>query len=111
MTTYADLTIEQQTTLDDFMALIRPLAGEIAKTCNHMGAANTAYAADIDVLIASLGEGEVVPNKSGLAGAQSMKKEDVQSFMGSLALVLSTYNTDDNREQWSKLAGANNLIG
>jgi len=66
---YVDLTSQEQQSLDNFLALLRPWTGEQARTNNHGDALNTQYNANVSAILSQLLGTDVIPNKSGLAGA------------------------------------------
>lgn len=108
---YAELTADQKQQLQDWLQLVRPIQGEVAKVLNHMGAAKTAYDSHVGAVLALLVDGDAVPNESGLAGAIDVTKAELTTILALLNSVLTTYDTTANRELWTKFCGAGNLIG
>ena len=108
---YADLTNEQQRSIDDFLALLRPWCGEQARTNNHGDAVNTQYNANVSAILSLLDDTDEIPNKSGLAGATVLTKSEVISIVSHIQGVLTNYNTSGHRQLWVKACGAENLIG
>lgn len=108
---YADLTAGQKQQLQDWLQLVRPIQGEVAKVLNHMAAAKTAYDSHVSTILAPLIDADAVPNESGLAGAVDVTKAELTTILTLLNAVLTTYNTTANRELWTKFCGAENLIG
>ncbi len=112
MATYASLTAAQKAALGhatDSMA--RPLLGEFARFLNHNSAYLSEWAAGASAILATLGSTEVIPNQSGLAGAQDMTAAQWTSFAAALASLDTTYNTSGNRQNIALAAGGPNLIG
>ncbi len=109
--TYAELTVEQQAIIQNFVGLLRAWTGEQGRTNNHGDVLNTDYNAQSSAILASLDAGEVIPNTSGLAGAASLVKEDVVSMVAHVQGILTGYNTAAHRQLWVRAAGAGNLIG
>ncbi len=112
MATYASLTAGQKATLShalDIMA--RPALGELARWLNHNSAFLSEYNAGATTILATLGSTEVIPNQSGLAGAQDMTAAQWSAFVTALASLDSTYNTSGNRQNIALAAGGPNLIG
>ncbi len=107
---YADLTTEQKATLDDWTNQTRAILGEFAKVCNHADAINIVYNGSIAAILAELSESDVVDNKSGLAGAQSMTKDEIVTCISYIQGFLQ-YNTDAHRGNIAKACGLVNLIG
>jgi hypothetical protein len=108
---YADLTAEQKATLQSFVQLIRSWSGEQARVNNHGDAANTVYNYGASEILALLGNDDVIPNTSGLDGAQSLTKAHVVSITSHVQGILAAYNTSAHRGLWSQAAGAVNMIG
>ena len=112
MTTYDQLPAEDQQSLDDFLnSLVRPWAGEQAKANNHGGAADTQYNANVSAILAVMTGTDEIPNKSGLAGAIAITKDEAVSIVSHIQGIRTTYNTAAHRQLWAKAAGAGNLIG
>lgn len=108
MALYADLTQEQK---DQLAALERNTRGwlnSLATLLAQARALDAAWAASNggDALVASLDAGQVVPNSSGIAGAQNLTKEEwVQMRNAGLADFLLAYDTDAVRRVIAKAAG------
>lgn len=112
MATYAELTTEQQNILQEWINLVRSWAGEQARVNNHGAAIDTMYVAQIQTILVALDDNEIIPNTSGLSGAQSLDVDaDVVSIQAHIQGVLTNYNTSGHRQLWVKAAGAENLIG
>ncbi len=118
MATYASLTTEQKNILAAFTNNLRAWCGEMARTNNHADASNTSYNSFVTTILSSLDAGEIVPNTSGLPGAQSLTKEEVitlvshqQNMLTDMSTHTGGFNTATLRQTWSKAAGAANLIG
>ena len=107
---YADLTTEQKQSVDEFMALLRPWCGELARVHNHGASAFTQYWATISAILGELLDGDVIPNKSGLPGAAGITKTEIGTILawqGSIA----TINSEANRQLMAKACGGTNLNG
>lgn len=112
MATYVELTNEQKDVLQTFTNLVRSWAGEQARVNNHAAAINTQYLAQIQAILVDLDTNELIPNTSGLAGAQALTSDsDLVGIVSHLQGVLTNYNTSGHREMWVKACGAANLIG
>lgn len=107
MTTYNNLTAEQKKNLKDFSTVVRPLAGQIGKLMLTFKDAILTYNAIIKPIIDSLDAGEIIPNETGLSGAQPVDKQILVDFINAISQVESGFNTDANRSDWIKLAGIN----
>ena len=111
MATYAELSAEDRSNLDAFMANLRSWCGEQARTNNHGDALNTGYIADVSDVLAQLGGSDEIPNQSGLAGATAMTKDQVVSVVAHVQAILTNYNTAAHRQLWVLGCGERNLIG
>lgn len=107
---FADLTPEQQASLNAWMRLYRAAAGELARVNNHIEVVNTEYNGTTSAILALLDNADVIPNSSGLDGAEPMTKEDVILVMSYLQGA-QTYNTAPHRQNIAKACGEANLIG
>lgn len=109
--TYDELTNEQKSVLQDWLNVLRALAGEQARTNNHAAAVDVAYGSQIQDILTALDAGEVLPNTSGLAGAQGLPKEEVISVVAHFQGIRTNYDTTGHRQLWTKLCGTANMIG
>jgi len=107
---YADLTTEQQASLDAWMSLFRATAGELARVNNHQEVVNTEYNGTISAILGELAGVDVIPNASGLDGAEPMTKDQVVTVVSYMQAVLG-YNTSAHRANLARAAGERNLIG
>lgn len=107
---YSELSAEDQQTLDDYLQFARPLLGEVARLMHKFSAVNSDWTNGAQGVVASLTAGVIVPNKTGLAGAASLTKEDIQASAALIAQALSGYESATNRNRWVKAAGAVNTI-
>ena len=108
---YSDLTTDQKKQLQDWLQLVRPIQGEVARALNHMAAAKTAYDSHVGSVMPLLASSDVIPNESGLAGAIDVDRSELTAILSLLSGMLTTYGTPANRELWTKFCGAGNLIG
>jgi hypothetical protein len=92
------------------MALFRATAGELARVNNHGEVVNAEYTGTTTAILAELLDGDVIPNTSGLAGAEPLTKATVVTVVSYLQAVLG-YNTQAHRANLAKAAGEANLIG
>jgi len=112
MAAYAELTNEQRDVLQNWINNLRAVAGEQARVNNHWDAINTQYVSQISAILAELDDNAIIPNTSGLAGAQSLDVDaEAVSIMSHGQGILTNYNTSGHRLLWAKAAGAPNLIG
>jgi len=107
---YADLTTEQKQIIDDFMLLMRPWCGELARVHNHGAAMYTQYWATVSAVMGELENTDVIPNKTGLAGASGITKAQIGSILV-WQEAIATINSEANRQLMAAAAGGGNLIG
>lgn len=107
MTTYNNLTAEEKKNLKEFATIIRPLAGQVGKLMLTFKDTILTYNSIIKPIIDSLDTGEIIPNETGLAGAQPVDKQIIVDFITAITTVETGFNTDTNRSDWIKLAGIN----
>lgn len=105
-----DLTRDQRVSLEAWMKLFRATCGEIARVNNHNEAVNTEYNGVASAILAELADGDVIPNTTGLDGAEPMTKAEVVTVVSYMQAMLG-YNTSAHRQNLSKAAGESNLIG
>lgn len=119
MATYADLTQEQKDTVQNLQSMARAVAGEIARLANHCRAIASDYSGNVENMLATITSGsEVIPKSDGLAGSQSLTKQELINLIG-YCIVFSdptdnaagSYNTNYHRALYAKAAGPGNLIG
>ena len=94
MGTYAELSAESQAAVDELLQLTRPLAHEIYKFAQQNRPAVqqwfTVPPGESDTLadiVDGLDTGALIPNKTNLAGADSVTKEGLQTLIGYISAV------------------------
>jgi hypothetical protein len=107
---YASLTAEQKGILNEYVRLLRALAGEQARVNNHAQALNEDYA-QVQTILGLLQSGDVISDGSGLAGSASLTAAEVTSLTATFQGLLAAYNQLGQRQLWAKAAGPGNLIG
>lgn len=117
---YSDLSAEQQAQLDAWCNNVRALVGDFQRVVNSMVAHRDAYWASdgINDLLTTgdwSGANSVIPNKSGLAGAAVLDKDDFVALLSQIEGVVvnaltytSGFNTDALRQQRVAAAGPSN---
>ena len=109
MATYDSLSAEDKAVVQNTTNLIRALAGTRGKNWNHQKA--VADDSNAIALIVSLDGSEVIPNTSGLAGADGINKTELVQLWTMLELDRAANDTPANRALMSKAAGINALLG
>lgn len=107
---YADLTTEQKASLNSWMGLFRASCGEIARVNNHLDAVNVDYNGAVGTILGLLENTDVIPNASGLDGAEPMTKAQVITCVSYMQGILG-YNTAAHRGNLALGCGETNLIG
>ena len=107
---YVDLTTEQQNSLQAWLAILRAAGGELARLNNHGSVLATEYAAVTSAILGELADGDIIPNVSGLAGAESLTKLEITTLIGYMQTAQSL-DTATHRQLIAKAAGEANLIG
>lgn len=113
MATYASLSDEDKAVVDNFTNILRAACGEAARLMNHLDALkNDANAISI---FGTMDAAEPLPNMSGLAGADTMTKTELQgiynNFNVGASSMLTVHNIAANRQAWTKACGIANMIG
>ena len=117
MATYASLSPEDKAVLQNGMNLIRAAAGEICRHFNHQIALSKD--ANLQAILASVDNTEVIPNTSGLGGADDMTKQELSNlytYIANMRVIVGTYPTGrgespEFRAAASKAAGVNAMLG
>jgi hypothetical protein len=107
MATWASLTAEQRDIVGAWQNMQRGWASQQAKANDLGQQVDTAYNAQVSPL--NLGGTEVIPNTSGLAGAQSLVYNDAVSIESHIQAIATSYNDTNHRLLWAKACGAGNL--
>jgi hypothetical protein len=112
MATWEELTAEQRDIYTTWERQLRAVAGEQARVNNHWAALNEMYNAQVQAVLVALDDNSIVPNTSGLAGAQSLDSDaEAVAIMAHGQGILANYNTQGHRQLWTKAAGIGNMIG
>jgi len=109
MSTYAALSTSDKAIVQNTTQLLRSNSAAMARAFNTIAA----IAGDTNAvgLVTSLGNGEVVPNESGLAGADDLTKEEIVALYTTIKTIRDIYDLAANRAAWSKAAGINATVG
>ena len=116
MATWASLTAEQQSAVEGLANSLRSFAQHVAQASDLGVNLGAAWNGGVNAVVASLGSTEIIPNTSGLAGAQALLPADITNFVG-YAINISDpanasqgtggYNSGFIRALAVKLAGYN----
>lgn len=111
MSTFAQLTPDQQNQVLAFMAMFRPNIGLTARALNQMSQMDSIWTNNISPLVTGLDAGTPIPDSPGLAGAVTLIREEIMGLMASVQTCLSTYNLPANRTEFVRAAGLPNTVG
>lgn len=107
------LSAEEETSLLAWVNECRTFAGELARVMNHLNTANIEYNGPQNNSTGNLSKlagSDVIPNTSGLVGAEPVTKDQLISVIAYFQGVLN-YNSDAHRQNLARLCGEHNLIG
>lgn len=107
MATWASLTPQQQTVVQNWQTLQATWCSAQAKANDLGQQVDAAYNAQVSPL--ALANTEIIPLSSGLAGAQSLAVSDTVSIESHIQGIATTYNDAAHRQLWVKACGAINL--
>lgn len=115
---YSSLSPEDKAAVQDLALFVRAVAGELARIGNHGRSASAKYVGNIETILGALQDSDLIPNESGLAGAQSITKAEFVNLVGYLITISATadnatgsYNTNYHRGLYAKAAGVANMNG
>jgi hypothetical protein len=117
MATYASLTSEQKAAVDELANNARVFAGELARLCNHGRAAASKWSGNVENIVGTLTNGELIPNQSGMNAGQALTKEQLTNLVGYLMTLSETadngggFNTNYHRSLYVAAAGMISTIG
>jgi hypothetical protein len=113
---YDSLTNEQKQAVQNWLAVARPLAGELARLLKKTHDAGIAWGA-VSTALSSLANGDLIPNATGLDGAAPIDKERLTNLAGYFITLSATadgaegsYNTAYHRAIYLDAAGLVNTI-
>ena len=111
MATFSSLTAGQQEQILAFMPLFRGAIITLARACNGGASLDGVWTTGVSALVTSLDAGTTIPDITGLAGAQSLVREDVLGAMAAIEALLATANSAAQRAEYLKIVGPPNVIG
>lgn len=107
MATYATLSAEDKALIDELVKQLRAYSGETNQLLRRGRIISDLFATGGTTLLASLDVGDIIPNVSNLAGAQSLTKEDCETIVGDINTALGFFSSDVKRQLQVKAAGSN----
>ncbi|RLB62488.1 MAG: hypothetical protein DRH08_12375 [Deltaproteobacteria bacterium] len=108
MATYDSLTAEEKVIVEAFERNFRGWINGLATTLIQARALDAAYDAGggAGSIVATLDNGEDIPNTSGIAGAQPLEQNtDFAVLIAGLNAFLATYDTVATRQRMAQAAG------
>ena len=107
---YNELPAEQQQALDGLLDILRPSAVTFAQQAHTAKVVTMGISETTSVILPQLDIDAEIPNRTGLAGAQSLTRADVEVLVAALQQVADTYDTDEDLALFVKAAGMNALF-
>lgn len=119
MASYESLTAEQKQAIQDLANPVRSADSLVSRVMILGQAISASWNGGVSDLVNSLDDGEVIPNTSGLAGAQGVSKADLINSVGYLIDMSDPanntpgggYNTAFHLALRVKFSGINASIG
>lgn len=108
MATYAELSAEDKAVVQNTVNMIRAACGERARAWNRQKA--IADDSNAIALVSSIDAGGIIPNTSGLAGADDMTRSELVAVWNTLEEDRTANDDAANRAAFSKAAGINAMI-
>lgn len=115
---FAELTPEQQAAVNECATQTRAIAGELARCLEHAQAVVSYYVGNVEGMLAGLDGADLIPNASGLSGAQGLTKTELVNLIGYLITASATgdgasgsYNTNYHRALYAKACGPGGILG
>ena len=110
MAAFSALTTEQQAVYLAYENDLRALAGETQRLFNKMVAIQARNVGQIAAILVLLDNNAIVPQSSGLSGAQSLDADaDTAIIYADFAAMLTTYNTAAKQQLRAKACGQLNV--
>ena len=107
------LTESEQTSFLEWHKQLRAVCGEIARLMNHVEALKVEYQGtqnNTDGNMSRLAADDLIPNISGLPGAEIVTKTETLTIAGVLVDLLGS-NTAAHRAAYARMCGEIGLIG
>jgi hypothetical protein len=110
MAAFSTLTPDQQATILAFAPQFRSAVIALTKALNNIALLDQAWNSNVKAINALLDTTAVIPDNTGLAGAQSFTQADLLSAMNALETMLTTNNSNAWRAAYVKFAGIANTM-
>lgn len=103
--TFSSLTVSQQKQIEDLSTSCRSFSSQLSKLCILGSAIASNWSGGTATLVASLNSGEIIPNTTGLDGAQDLSPADVSNLAG-YATTISNPSNSPNGNSNDSTAGS-----
>jgi hypothetical protein len=89
--------------------LIRPAILRVVQAMNTTVGVKDDYTDRVSALLTTLSGTDIVPNLSGLAGAEALTVDEIDTMLTGLNAMLATYNTVAKRATYRPVIGSVNM--
>ena len=110
MPAFNALTPDEQATLLAYMPVARGSLIAMAKALNTVQDMDSVWNSNVKAIVAKLDAGVVIPDVTGLAGAQSLTSTDINTIMTALETMLGTNNSQAWRTYYVRAGGVTNTM-
>lgn len=108
--TYDELSAEQKSVLQTFTNDLRALSGETQRLFNKYVALQARKIGQIDAIMTALDTNEIIPNTSGLAGAEGLPADaDMIAIYGDFENILTNHNVVAKQQRRARACGNTNV--
>jgi hypothetical protein len=107
--TWAQLSLGDQDRVLAYMPIFRGLFVQFASFLDASAKADDTWKNGISAPVNTLATGTVIPDATGLAGAQALTMDQLVSLMSAIETFLATYNTAGNRALYQLIVGPVNM--
>jgi len=108
---FNELTAEEQAVLQNSVNyLFRETFATMAKLASATETVKNDWIGQSAAIMGKLADAAVIPNNSGMRGTQALTKEEVDGLVTLLLEFLSTWATDEKKEMYVTIAGAQQTL-
>jgi len=106
---FNSLSLPQQALLLAFMQQFRPTLSAMAVALRTLNTMTTTYNTAIESVVSTLDPATVIPDNTGLAGAQPLMASDITMVMALATSALSTLYGSAQINEYIKISGPGNV--
>ena len=106
---WSNLTPVQQQAVLAWMPLFRSAVVELVSACNGGSSLDGTWTGGISAIVESLASGTIIPDATGLAGAQPLTMDAVVGQMAAIEALLAGANTSSARAAYQAVVGPANM--